>query len=107
MISVDQALSVWAELEDAYRGDHSYGGHTAEIYAYRLMPMSPLYLQHSLLAAQDEIEKLETDAAADMYLLLEKFRETRRCVIEVNGEPLSGTRQTRFTHRWHVRIAVC
>ncbi len=40
-ISTVQALSVWAELEAAYRGDNGFGGNTAEIYVYTLMQNQP------------------------------------------------------------------
>lgn len=40
-MSMAQALSVWADLEDAMRGGGSHG-YAAEIYAHRLVPVSPL-----------------------------------------------------------------
>ena len=40
-ISIDQALDVWSELEAAYYGENGYGGNTAELYVYRLMPRAP------------------------------------------------------------------
>jgi hypothetical protein len=35
-----EIADVWCELRSAYLGVNGYGGHTAEIYAYRLLPTS-------------------------------------------------------------------
>ena len=40
-ITPDQAIDVWIQLERAYRGEHSYGGHTAEVYCYMLEARVP------------------------------------------------------------------
>lgn len=39
-ISINQACKIWDDLRDAMEGKASHG-HTAEIYAYRLMPCVP------------------------------------------------------------------
>src|SRR5262249_25383349 len=40
-LSMAQALLIWSELMDAYHGKNGFGGDTAEIYMYRLMPYDP------------------------------------------------------------------
>lgn len=40
-VPTHQLLQLWGELVEAYHGVHGYGGHVAEIYAYRLMPYTP------------------------------------------------------------------
>jgi hypothetical protein len=39
--SIQQAVEIFDELRDAMEGKHGYGGYTAEIYAYRLLPNIP------------------------------------------------------------------
>ena len=39
--TIFQLVSIWAELEAAMRGEHHYGGHTMELYAYRLTERNP------------------------------------------------------------------
>ena len=40
-ISLSQALGVWGDLVEAYHGVNGYGGDTAEVYLFRLMPRDP------------------------------------------------------------------
>ena len=40
-LSMVQALEIWSDLESAYYGENSFGGDTAELYAYRFLPFSP------------------------------------------------------------------
>ena len=47
-MSIPQALDVWHDLELARRGEHGFGGHTAEIYAYRLAAESPALAGESI-----------------------------------------------------------
>ena len=37
-----EMMHLWGELVECYHGVNGYGSDTAEIYAYRLMPYSPL-----------------------------------------------------------------
>jgi hypothetical protein len=41
-ISLPNALSIWSDLEAALYGVNNYGGTVAEIYAYRITPLSIL-----------------------------------------------------------------
>ena len=105
-ISAAQAIDVWSELETAYRGENHYGGDTAEIYAYTLMPYSPSYARdrHSALFIQEHVQ-MERRASEALYELLVLFAEKRECRIEVEGHELGPwLRKTPFSHRCHVRV---
>lgn len=40
-LNTPQLLTLWSRLEACYYGKDSYGGDTAEIYQYTLLPYSP------------------------------------------------------------------
>lgn len=40
-VSTHQLMQIWGELVEACHGVHGFGGHVAEIYAYRLTPYTP------------------------------------------------------------------
>ena len=46
-ISIQQLITLWVELEDAYNGVNGFGGDVAKIYAYTLQPRYPGYQQDS------------------------------------------------------------
>jgi hypothetical protein len=103
-----QALDVWADLEDAYAGDHKFGGDTAEIYAYRLTPYRPS-VHHGLGVTSpwgsEQHRQLARDAAGAMCDLLELFIARREVEVEVNGERYGAhVRGWDFDHRWQVRV---
>ena len=112
-LSVAQALSVWSDLEAAFRGEHSYDDHVAEIYAYRLMQHSPV-LAHSGAADRPEREAIMLHQAESLHELLTLFAFQRHAKISIqiwNG-PTSSTfrdlgpwvREHPENHRWHVRV---
>lgn len=63
-ISIHQACTVWNDLRDAMEGKASHGNE-AEIYAYRLMPNTPI------LSIAAKIK-----AAKSLIALIDLFRET-------------------------------
>lgn len=99
-LSMEQALSLWSELEQAYFKKNGYGGDTAEIYIYRLMPHTPSIGTFENLA----VEAYDCANQA-MYELLAMFAEDRDAVIMVAGRELGEWLKTaRYHHRVHVRV---
>ena len=105
-ISIRQALSVWSELEQAMRGEHGFGGHTAEVYGYRLSPCSPLLGVDSRLGREADREAAAR-AKDSLVGLLDCFREVHAdASIVVDDLPLEQWRLEgdKLTHRCHVTI---
>lgn len=84
-ISMFQALSVWSELEQAYFGQHRYGGDTAEIYLYRLMEHSPLIGNGYTNSQTREVRRGASRQSANaLCQLCRIFEAERHCTIEIN-----------------------
>lgn len=111
-LSMEQALSLWTDLEQAYHKTNHYGGDTAEIYISRLMPYSSLVAK-GLACNSDpgELVTEETRAALDkankaLYALLEHFATTRGAIILVENRILGPWLCTaRYGHRVHVKVS--
>lgn len=106
-LSMVQALSIWSELEAAYYGKNGFGGDTAEIYAYRLMPMSPSF-DHRV-EVRDEFN---AQATRSLIALVEHFEETHECAVYV--VLVDGYERVRkclkqegrsFEHRIHLHVS--
>ena len=101
-LSIDQVIDVWSELEAAYRGENGYGGDTAEIYVYRLMPRAPgspdpqayLDANQALLHLLRRFEDLHPDAEITLYA-------TRSDDGRPLGPWMGGCDEP---HRHHIRI---
>ena len=98
---MNQALGIWSELWMAYYCHNGYGGNTAEIYAYRLMPYEPK-LNQGLPSNENS-----TIAKEVLYNLMCKFKNETGCDIKVDNYfsitdwfENSGF----FNHRVHVTI---
>jgi hypothetical protein len=101
-ISIQQLITLWVELEDAYNGVNGFGSETAEIYAYTLQPRSPGYDQGS--DKVDSIE-LELDASKSLYEVLVLFKSKRDCDIFIEERKLGKwLLEEKFLHRCHIRI---
>ncbi len=106
-ISMIQALEIWSELWQAYFGKNGFGGDTAEIYAYRLMPDHPGFEMNEKDKNQRETG-LQT--ARSLYSLLKKFSKENQCLIEIMKTREEGREigpwftQRPFFHRCHVRV---
>jgi hypothetical protein len=110
-----QALSLWTDLEDAYRGTHGFGSNVAEIYVYRCMPQSSLVANNlgkdNLTGlAREVVGEAVRDANESLHNLLAHFAKERKARIEIElgphrfrevGEWLKASGQD---HRWHVRV---
>ena len=106
-ITMDQALSVWSDLEQAYYDDSSYDGHTAEIYVYRFMSGAPRPVDqlNSPGMFGDMTREVYDIANVAMHDLFSLFCQRRRAQIEVDGVELGEWLKTaRFCHRVHVKV---
>lgn len=108
--SLPQALSVWDELVEAYYGENGFGGTTAEVYAYCLLPHSPgleTFLAHNSTIAQEQQRERAREASEGLRMLLELFCKQREdCDVEVDGVPFEPGRTLipPEEHRWHIYI---
>jgi hypothetical protein len=105
-ISMNQALSIWSELWQAYYSKNGFGGDTAEIYAYRLMPYHPvLDFPNAQCFNSSHIEYFN-EAKHSLVELLYLFQKDANCDIEVDNQLLGDWTNNGeiFNHRCHVRI---
>ncbi len=107
-ISTAQALDVIHDLYMALQGTNGYGGDTAEIYAYRLMPMSPGYTLSGDRGPlmEEQAARLEREAAESLRWICDWFYERNTCLIHIDGLPFGQWMKTvgRFSHRVDVRV---
>lgn len=107
-VSMNQALSIWSELWQAYYGDNSYGYDTAEIYAYRLMPYSPTYQMSNRCdeSFKEQNEQVERDAAFSMRNIAYHFAKEMDCIVIIDGDDVDTWRfkNPLFSHRCHVKV---
>lgn len=113
-VSMLELLKLWGDLTEAYHGVHSYGGNVAEIYAYRLMPYSPVvHMPHSEELKQtdtwkDANSRLVYNAALALRELCEIFQAAYNCTTLIDGVLPStwfeygGGKE--FAHRVHVTV---
>lgn len=108
-LSMEQALSIWSELEQAYYGDNSYGHDTAEIYIHRLLTGAPRNPDHmDLTGIVGEMTRESYDNAnCALHDLLQMFKVSRSKVkVEIEGRELGEWLKTaRFCHRVHVKVS--
>ena len=98
-----ELLGVWSDLEEALRGESGFGGDTAEIYAFHLVPYSP----SSYPNGRDEKTKLEHAKIAGAALkdLLILFTEHHNCKVTIYDEAFDQNAPARpFDHRCAVRV---
>lgn len=101
------ALDVWGELVAAYEGQNGFGGHTAEIYAFRLLPPGPRY-PYATLSEADQARI----AAENLTQILRRFQKLYSCEIGLAGCSDKGTRVLDldretvppFLYRTHVSV---
>lgn len=107
-IPLNELLALWAELVEAEHGVNSYGGDTAELYAYRFTGRSPCSeLDHMKVTQLGRQSKMAMAASAGHALewLLKSFASERDVRIEVDGVPLVRFHPGLFDHRVHVRVS--
>jgi hypothetical protein len=110
-LSMNQALSIWDDLWQAYYGDNGFGSDTAEIYAYRLMQYNPVV--HCFINKEFQDTELYRERNSDvcdraqksLIELLKKFKSENDCIIKVNGKEIDDWIKTEvFDHRVHVKV---
>jgi hypothetical protein len=105
-LSMAQALSIWT----AYHGKNAFGGDTAEIYIYKLMPYEPLVASvvgvlHESPTAREASAWAYDRANTSLHALLTHFSKTRDARVEVDGHELGEwLKGARFDHRVRVRV---
>lgn len=104
-LTINQALGVWSDLEQAYFGQNGFGGDTAEIYAYRLQPYNPFAHAFSEGVGYGDKAKQEQAviAGSNLFFLLRTFAKMRDVYIEVDGED-PETLLYGLVHRCHVKV---
>lgn len=116
-LSINQALSIWSDLEQCYYNDNKYGSDTAELYAYRFMPNSPGVEIHYLDLPEDNFhykrsKEAYLEAAKSLYNILVHFAKVRDCKVLVEyGSGFKSIEKCEgwlldeiFCHRIHVKI---
>ncbi len=100
-ISMNQALSVWSDLWQAYYGKHGYGGDTAEIYAYRLMPYMP-----GIERIDDRKREAFRRVAISLRDIVWKFANDNDVLCSIDGESADDwlIHNPYFDYRCHVKI---
>jgi len=98
-ITIRQALRAWSELSDAFHGCNGYGGDTAEIYAYTLIPDNPTI---RLMPSGDLLQQAQKESGsiawANLQEIIRLFKERYECRVAILDV------QYPFIHRCHVRV---
>lgn len=107
-VSLKQFLDVWVELEKALHGENSFGGDTAEIYAYRLMPHSPSFAHANptgmVLETKQEIQR---EAAEALAAIAKEFEQRYSVEILIDEETVDDWVEFHaesFGHRCLVQV---
>lgn len=79
-LSINQLLHVWGELVRAHDGQNTFGGNMAEIYAWMLMPCSPMAERGN----EKAMAQRKARAWQSLRAMLEKFAEDFGCEVRVN-----------------------
>jgi hypothetical protein len=104
-LSQMQLICLWSELEQAYYGDNKYGGDTAEIYAYTVMPFSPIFM-HPDPAFMDRKQEYYQQAAESLVAVVALFAEQRSCWVYIDAlTPAEWLKVTVYDHRCKVRVS--
>jgi hypothetical protein len=89
-LSLEQALSLWSDLEQAYYKPEKY--RTVEIYMYRLVSGSPSANRVDLIEDPgligDNVREVYQKANRALYALLKHFCKTREASIKVDGREI-------------------
>lgn len=75
--SIHQAVVLWDELRNAMEGKHGFGGDTAEIYAYTIMPNSPGPKKYS-----EDIMRAAISLVGIIDMFRERYPDTK---VLING----------------------
>ena len=106
-IPLGEVLNLWKDFTEAYHGVHGYGGHVAEIYAYRLCRDDPTRrLDGKCVMKEKSNQEAYDDAKLALIVLLQLFAKNMQAFIMVNGKTLAKWHEGNepFDHRVHVEI---
>ncbi len=100
-LSMLEALRLWSDLEQALHGTNGFGGHTAEIYAYRFGGRPIAY--EVMASVKEETDRHCAHALFDFLAL---FRSQHpECEVAVDGRSFGAWVAERpFGHRSHVTV---
>lgn len=102
-VSLDQLLGLWGELVSAYCGQNRYGGHRAQIYAYRLLRFDPKIL-HDYWAKQVRAEQA-IEAKRSLVAIVRRFEREWECRCQLDGQWVDEWERTAvYDHRVHVEV---
>ncbi len=97
-----ELMDLWAKLVEAYHGVNGYGGHTAELYAYRFVAWSPIKPKNN------EWKKAAGRLVELLYLFKSKFGPEIGVSIDgctiADWEYYMQIDYIQFDHRVHVKI---
>lgn len=104
-----EMMKLWGELVECYYDVNGYGGNTAEIYAYRLMPYSPSVHNGAPMTdlKEQRSQELNAVAAGALASLCEEFEQQYECQIEIDGRSITSwymSYRDSFDHRVHVEV---
>lgn len=87
--SLDSILDLWVELCQALTGEHGYGGHTAEIYAYRFEQYEPRIHRRDLFKAPrvDDLMVHQYKTASSLVAIVNHFCRRMDGEAKINGLP--------------------
>jgi len=102
-VSLDQLLGIWGELVSAYCGQNRYGGHVAELYAYRLMAFDPRIVLENI-AKQVRAQQAQ-EAQRSLVAIVRRFEREWECRCQLDGVWVDEwERTTVYDHRVHVEV---
>src|SRR3990167_8816519 len=109
-VPVVNLMELWGELVEAYHGVNDYGSDTAEFYAYRFNPDSPIRrcvpCQDTALRRQENLDA-SRQAANALHDLVKLFCDTYDCGVLIddkNAFAWWNDTKDRFDHRARVKI---
>lgn len=102
-VSVDQLLDIWGELVSAHGGQNRYGGHVAQIYAYRLQRFDPRVVDDYW---RKELKYEHAQAAKRSLLaIVRRFESEWDCRCMFDGVWADEWERTAvYDHRVHVEV---
>lgn len=103
-LKITDLLYLWTNLVEAYYKVNTYGKDTCEIYAYRLGKLSKGD------TFQEEVKRSEFEARDNLFELLDLFKESYNCDMEMDGYNLNKFKEIMikdnlgFEWRIHIKI---
>lgn len=102
-VNPNQLVDIWTELTKAYFGRNSYGGHTAEIYGYRISQYDPC-AEHGPKNGEAASTLEQTNRQA-LAMIVRAFEKRLDCRCTINGQRVNvWERRGNFAHRVHIVV---